>query len=67
MKQSEHTEKVEILKKLIKASSTGTPKELAKRLNTNERSLRRLIEDLKISDPSIRFSRGIGSYTSDSK
>ena len=62
MKFDEYQEKLEMLSKLIGYSNTGTPGELAKRLNISERTLRRLIEKLKQKDQSIRFCRRSGSY-----
>jgi DNA-binding transcriptional regulator LsrR (DeoR family) len=62
MKFDEYQEKLEQLSKLIAYSNTGTPGELAKRLNISERTLRRLVEKLKQKDNSIRFCRRSCSY-----
>ncbi|MFL5764751.1 MAG: HTH domain-containing protein [Bacteroidia bacterium] len=67
MKFLEYQEKLDQLSKLISNSSTGSPSELARRLNISERTLRRLIEHLKLKDQSIKFCRKLGSYTKDSE
>lgn len=63
MKFDEYLEKLEQLVKLIEQSNTGTPTELAKRLNVSERTLRRLISKLKTKDNVIVYNRRINSYT----
>jgi transcriptional antiterminator len=67
MKFEEYLEKLEQLIKLIDHSNTGSPKELAKRLNVSERTLRRLIEKLRTKNNSIRFCRRSNSYISEKK
>jgi predicted DNA-binding transcriptional regulator YafY len=62
MKFTEYQGKVNFLLKLASYSNTGTPKELAKRLNVSERTLYRLIENLKSQDVSIVFCRKSKTY-----
>jgi DNA-binding transcriptional regulator LsrR (DeoR family) len=62
MKFDEYQEKLEQLSKLIAYSNTGTPREMARRLNISERTLRRLVERLKQKDKSIKFCRRSCSY-----
>ncbi|MBA3971343.1 MAG: HTH domain-containing protein [Bacteroidetes bacterium] len=58
----QYQEKLDQLSKLIMHSNTGSPFELAKRLNVSERTARRLVEKLKTKDQSITFCRKVGSY-----
>ncbi|PXX97894.1 hypothetical protein DF185_18170 [Marinifilum breve] len=62
MTHLELLEKTEYLKEIIKKGNTGTPKDLAKRLNISERSLSRLIKNLKETHFSIIYSRTKQSY-----
>ncbi|WP_321295335.1 HTH domain-containing protein [Marinifilum fragile] len=62
MTHLELLEKTEYLKELIEKENTGTPIELAKRLNISERSLSRLIKNLKETHFSIIYSRTKQSY-----
>lgn len=62
MKFEEYKEKLKQIDELIKYSNTGTPHELAKRLHVSERTVRRLIERLRIKNKSIRFCRKAKSY-----
>ncbi|PXX97892.1 hypothetical protein DF185_18160 [Marinifilum breve] len=62
MTHLELLEKTEYLKEIIKKGNTGTPKELAKRLNISERSLFRLVRNLKETNFSIIYSRTKQSY-----
>ena len=62
MKFDAYQEKLDQIEKLIQSSNTGTPKELAKRLNVSERTIRRLIERLKVKNKSIYFCRKTQSY-----
>jgi DeoR/GlpR family transcriptional regulator of sugar metabolism len=47
--------------KLICQQSTGTPPELAERMNVSERTIRRMIAKLR-KDQNILFCRKTGSY-----
>jgi DNA-binding transcriptional regulator LsrR (DeoR family) len=62
MKFDEYQEKLGQIKKLIEYSNTGSPKDLAKKLNISERTVRRLIERLRLQDSSIVFCRRSNSY-----
>jgi DNA-binding MarR family transcriptional regulator len=62
MTHLELLEKTEYLKEIIGNGNTGTPKELAKRLNISERSLSRLIKNLRKANFSITYSRTKQSY-----
>lgn len=62
MKFEEYQEKLDQLKKLVEYANTGSPKELAKRLNVSERTVRRLIEKLKLQNNPIMFCRKSNSY-----
>ncbi|MGZ4034157.1 MAG: HTH domain-containing protein, partial [Bacteroidia bacterium] len=42
--------------------NTGSPQKLAKQLNVSERTIRRLIEKLKLKGRSIKFCRRSNSY-----
>jgi DeoR/GlpR family transcriptional regulator of sugar metabolism len=62
MKFDEYHEKLNQLMKLVEYANTGSPKELAKTLNVSERTVRRLIEKLKLKKHSIMFCRKSNSY-----
>ncbi|WP_282016379.1 HTH domain-containing protein [Marinifilum flexuosum] len=62
MTHLELLEKTEYLKELIENGNTGAPKELARRLNISERSLSRLIRNLKEAHFPIIYSRTKQSY-----
>lgn len=62
MKFEEYKEKLKQVDELIQQANTGTPQELAKRLNVSERTVRRLIERLRMKNKSIRFCRKVQSY-----
>ncbi|WP_101261468.1 HTH domain-containing protein [Labilibaculum filiforme] len=62
MTHLEFLEKVEFVKELITIGSTGTPAELAQRLNISERSLYRIISSLKNMGHPITYSRCKQSY-----
>ena len=65
MTHLEFIEKTDYLKELIEKENTGTPKELALRLNISERSLSRLIKTLKEANHPIIYSRTKQSYITD--
>lgn len=62
MKFTEYQGKVNFLVKLAKHSNTGTPKELAKRLNVSERTLYRIIRNLKDEKIEVVFCRKTKTY-----
>ena len=65
MKFENYQEKLEQLKKLVAYSNTGSPKELAKKLNVSERTARRLVERLRDQNYLIRYCRKSNSYVLD--
>ncbi len=65
MTHSELLKKTEYIKELINKESTGTPKELAKRLNISERSLSRLMKTLKENNYPVSYCRTKQSYIID--
>lgn len=65
MKFENYQEKLEQLKKLLTYSTTGSPKELAKKLNVSERTARRLIERLRMQNYLIRYCRKSNTYVLD--
>ncbi|MDM8161412.1 helix-turn-helix domain-containing protein [Labilibaculum sp. K2S] len=65
MTHLEILEKVEFVKELINKRNTGTPAELAQRLNISERSLSRLIKTLKENNYPISYCRTKQSYIID--
>jgi DeoR/GlpR family transcriptional regulator of sugar metabolism len=62
MKFDDYEEKLNEIKRLIQNSNTGSPQKLAKQLNVSERTIRRLIEKLKLKGRSIKFCRRSNSY-----
>ena len=65
MKFDDYQEKLNHLKKLVEHSNTGSPNELAKKLNVSERTVRRLVDRLKMQDDSIVYCRKSNSYIKD--
>jgi len=55
-------DKLERINKLIRLKATGTPKELAKKLNTTERTIYRIIKQLKEMGCPIYYDNTRGSY-----
>jgi hypothetical protein len=62
MTRTEYVSKLNRLRKLIDVGNTGIPSKLAKRFNISERTLRRLVADLKKEDKSIYYDRDANSY-----
>lgn len=62
MKYNEYHEKLTLLKKLIIYGNTGSPKDLSKILNVSERTVRRLVDELRYQKMSIVFCRKSNSY-----
>lgn len=62
MTHFDYLEKTECIKDLAVKESTGTPKELAQRLNISERSLYRIITDLRNMGHPITYCRYKKSY-----
>jgi DNA-binding MarR family transcriptional regulator len=65
MTHLEFLEKAYLVKKLTNKRNTGTPSELAQRINISERSLSRLIKTLKENNYPIRYCRTKQSYIID--
>ncbi len=55
-------EKLDRIDQLISLKATGTPKELARKFNTNERTIYRIIKQLKEMGCPIYFDKIRGSY-----
>lgn len=58
----EYTVAINRITELAKRKSTGSPKELAKRLNVSERTTFRLIESIKEQGTPIIYCRHSSSY-----
>ena len=67
MKFEEYQEKLAQLEKWIGQSKTGSPRDVAERLNISERTVRRLIDRLKQGKRSIIFCRKLNSYIEEEK
>jgi len=55
-------EGLERIDRLIRLKATGTPKDLASRLNITERTVYRIIKQLKEMGCPVYFNKEIGSY-----
>jgi predicted DNA-binding transcriptional regulator YafY len=62
MKLLEQIERINRLHELIKHRRTGTPSELANRLNLSTSMVYKLIDELKLRDAPIVYSRQLGTY-----
>ncbi|MDQ3046667.1 MAG: HTH domain-containing protein [Bacteroidota bacterium] len=62
MKFNQYNEKLELIKKLIRFQNTGTPSELASTLKISERTLRRLMAELKEQKFPVVYSRSSKTY-----
>lgn len=62
MKLFEYIERINLLNKLIKQSRTGSPNDLAKRLNISSSRLYCIIDDLKQMGAPIGYSRDLCTY-----
>ena len=58
----EKLKKLESLDRLIHMKSTGTPLQLAERMNLSERQVRRYIEEMRIMGAEIRYNDFLKSY-----
>lgn len=65
MTHYEIIEKAEYVKKLASHGKTGTPEQLAKKLNLSRRTLYRLIQNLRTAHIPIVYDRKIQSYIID--
>jgi predicted DNA-binding transcriptional regulator YafY len=62
VKLLEQIERINRLHELIKHRRTGTPSELANRLNLSTSMIYKLIDELKLRDAPIVYSRQLGTY-----
>lgn len=62
MKIFEYIDRVNLLHKLIRDKKTGSPDELAKRINLSKSRLLRIIEDLRLKGVPIAYSRQSKTY-----
>lgn len=62
MKLLEQIERINRLHELIKYRRTGTPQQLARRLNLSTSMIYKLIDELKLREAPIRYSRQQGTY-----
>lgn len=53
------------LLKLASLKSTGTPADLALRFEISERSIKRIVKELREEGNDIRYSQSRGSYVTD--
>jgi predicted DNA-binding transcriptional regulator YafY len=58
----EYERKLNALRTLVEKASTGSPKELAELFNVSERTIRRMVQNLKQSDLDIEFCRKRNFY-----
>lgn len=62
MKLLEQIERINRLHELIKHRRTGTPSQLAQRLNLSTSMVYKLIDELKLREVPIVYSRQMGTY-----
>lgn len=62
MKLLEQIERINRLHELIKHRRTGTPDQLARRLNLSTSMVYKLMDELKLKDAPIEYSRQLGTY-----
>ena len=62
MKLLEQIERINRLHDLIRHRRTGTPQQLAKRLNLSTSMVYKLMEELKLREAPIEYSRQLGTY-----
>ena len=62
MKFYEYREQLERIENLAKKNATGTPKELANRINVSERTIFRLIQNMKDFGIEIEYCRKKNTY-----
>jgi predicted DNA-binding transcriptional regulator YafY len=62
MKYLENLAQLERIEALARKNATGTPKELAKKINVSERTIYRLIKNMKTKKIPIEFCRKRNSY-----
>lgn len=57
-----YEERLNYILYLVERKSTGTPSELAERLNVSKRTVKRMIETLRLKGNDIIYCRTIQSY-----
>ena len=62
MKLLEQIERINRLHEMIKYRRTGTPQQLARRLNLSTSIVYKLMDELKLREVPIEYSRQLGSY-----
>lgn len=62
MKLLEQIERINRLHEMIKYRRTGTPQQLARRLNLSTSMVYKLMDELKIREVPIVYSRQLGTY-----
>ncbi len=62
MKLLEQIERINRLHEMIKYRRTGTPQQLARRLNLSTSMVYKLMDELKLREVPIEYSRQLGSY-----
>jgi predicted DNA-binding transcriptional regulator YafY len=62
MKLLEQIDRLNRLHEMIQYRRTGTPKQLAKRLNLSTSMVYKLMEELRLNEAPIEYSRQLQSY-----
>jgi predicted DNA-binding transcriptional regulator YafY len=62
MKLLEQIDRINRLDEMIKHRRTGTPSQLARRLNLSTSMVYKLIDELKLREAPIVYSRQLGTY-----
>lgn len=62
MKLLEQIDRINRLHEMIKHRRTGTPRELARRLNLSTSMIYKLMDELKLREVPIVYSRQLGTY-----
>lgn len=62
MKLLEQIERINRLHEMIKYRRTGTPQQLARRLNLSTSMVYKLMDELKLREVPIEYSRQLGTY-----
>jgi transcriptional antiterminator len=58
----EYEKKIAFLRTLVETGRTGSPKDLAELFNVSERTIRRMVQNLKQQELDIVFCRKRNSY-----
>ncbi|CAN5411260.1 hypothetical protein BH10BAC1_BH10BAC1_13150 [soil metagenome] len=58
----EYQKKINRIQDLAKRNATGTPKDLAKRINVSERTLYRLVQNIKDQGVPLEYCRKLNAY-----